>query len=72
MDPNAILGRFLRHVEAFRQSGDTDDAAQAAECHTYLSEWLQKGGFEPTWSKFGFTREKFDNFVIDTQFATWV
>ena len=41
MDPNAILGRFLRHVEAFRQSGDTDDAAQAAECHTYLSEWLQ-------------------------------
>lgn len=51
MDPNEVLLKIRRHLDAAREAQAPEQAAeeyeQAAEAFQALDEWLGRGGFRP-------------------------
>ncbi len=43
MDPNACLRRWARALLE-------ENAQEARNAHADLTEWMRRGGFEPSWS----------------------
>jgi len=77
MDPNACLERFMDAEGTYIAHKDVDNSICANIAHDYLEEmkeahkdlcdWMQNGGFEPDWSKYGFTKEFFVNYFKRTK-----
>jgi hypothetical protein len=71
MDPNVCLQLFVDAEREYILSGLDTEATKTAEsdmkaAHEDLCDWLQKGGFEPSWHIHGYTRSGFVNYYKRT------
>jgi hypothetical protein len=67
MDPNECLRIFSNAEKNFHVKGLVPEAREEyismmKQAHSSLCDWLQNGGFEPNWSRFGYTRKSFENY----------